>query len=836
MIGAFNDNATKAMLPALAALVIGKGEMDPVNQQVSLMLIVPFVLFGPLAGWLSDRFSKRKVTSMALFAQVVGLAVLCLGMGLELFYLSLVGFFMLAVQSAMLSPAKKGILKELVGSEKLGMAVGWMEMLTMVGILAGAFAGARGFDALVQTEGGWRAGLWVSAAVGVLAVFSWCIFQPTPEVAPRSKKPFRIGVLVSHFGDLAYLWKEKPLRLAALGDAWFWAFGTFFYLVLVKLAGEVVPGNVGMASLYGLWFLLLGVGIMAGSLMTAYVNRGRVDLGLVPVGAILMPVILYALTRFDPLAASFRYGCVGLGMAGAFFFVPLNAFLQDKAGDSRRGRVVAASNLLTNLLVMVLIGVHAYLSNTLKLTAMEEFLVMVVPSVLLAVYVMTILPEAFFRTIATVVSRILYRVTVTGSENVPKEGGALVLCNHLSYADPVLVGANLPREIQFIAFSGLADSRIMRLAFRLSSTIPISPTRAKDAIQTASQRVQEGDAICIFPEGGISRLGPMMDFKKGFELIARKGEVPVVPAYLDGVWGSMFSFSGGRFFTKWPRKIPYPVRFRIGEPIPADEAKTDRVRQAIQRLSREAFAERPDMQRPLPKLLEAFLSEKPDIAFLSIANDGINWTRGDILALAKQSAGEAIDEDTSWQDALPALLARALSGKDIQTCGIPWDPAEIQANGLRLPENHLWSQGAFQVKLGGSLDSAWDQTWLLWAPIFGQVSATMEEDGLLTLRRPGFSGDSLGQPLDGLAVPGIGVLCMNMPDPLCETDPNNQKGAAEGSFGRLLPGLELRQKNDSDDSAEYEAASVSGEWHAVAPRLRLDGQGFVFPEEDGSGE
>ncbi|MGE4550608.1 MAG: MFS transporter, partial [Opitutales bacterium] len=377
MIGAFNDNATKAMLPALAALVIGKAEMDPVNQQVSLMLIVPFVLFGPLAGWLSDRFSKRKVTSVALFAQVVGLAILCLGMGLELFFLSLAGFFMLAVQSAMLSPAKKGILKELVGSEKLGMAVGWMEMLTMVGILTGAYAGARGFDALVETESGWRAGLWVSGAVGLLAVASWFIFQPTPDVAPRSKKPFRAGVLFSHFQDLSYLWKVKPLRLATLGDAWFWAFGTFFYLVLVKLAGEVVPGNVGMASLYGLWFLLLGVGIMVGSLLTAYVNRGRVDLGLVPLGAILMPVILFALTRSDPLAATFRYGCVGLGMAGAFFFVPLNAFLQDKAGDDRRGRVVAASNLLTNLLVMVLIGVHAYLSNTLKLDAQQEFLVMV---------------------------------------------------------------------------------------------------------------------------------------------------------------------------------------------------------------------------------------------------------------------------------------------------------------------------------------------------------------------------------------------------------------------------------------------------------------------------
>ncbi|MBO93347.1 MAG: hypothetical protein CMI32_00405 [Opitutales bacterium] len=608
-LGAFNDNATKAMLPALAAtLFIAKGydpveaanEADRVNQRVSLMLIVPFVLFGPLAGWLSDRFSKRKVTSVALFAQVVGLAILCFGMGFELFYLSLAGFFLLAVQSAMLSPAKKGILKELVGSQKLGMAVGWMEMLTMVGILAGAFAGAKAFDSLVASEGGWRAGLFVSAAVGVLAVFSWIIFRPTPEVAPRSKKPFTAAVLYSHFKDLGNLWKMRPLRLAALGDAWFWAFGTFFYLVLVKLAGEMTGGGVGMASLYGFWFLLLGVGIMVGSLTVAYVNKGRVDLGLVPLGAVIMPFILFSMTSLNPLEGTFKYCCVGLGMSGAFFFVPLNAFLQDRAGEERRGRVVAASNLLTNLLVIVIIGFHAYLSNVLELAAQQELLVMAVPSALLAVYVMYLLPEAFFRTLATLVSGIFYRVKLSGTENLPREGGVLLICNHVSYADPVLLGANAPRDVQFLAFSGLAESRIVRMVFRLTSTIPVSPIRAKDAIVQASTRLSEGEAICIFPEGGISRMGPLMGFKKGFELIARKGGVPVVPTYLDGAWGSIFSFSGGKFFRKWPRKLPYPVRLHIGQPIPAKVAKTDRVRQAIQRLSCEAFAERSEIRRPLP--------------------------------------------------------------------------------------------------------------------------------------------------------------------------------------------------------------------------------------------
>jgi len=840
-LGAFNDNATKAMLPALAALVIGKGQMDLVNQQVSLMLILPFVLFGPLAGWLSDRFSKRKVTSVALFAQVVGLAILCLGMGMQLFYLSLAGFFLLAVQSAMLSPAKKGILKELVGSEKLGMAVGWMEMLTMVGILAGAYAGAKGFDALVKTEGGWRAGLLVSAAVGVLAVFSWIIFRPTPEVSPRSKKTFQAAILVSHFKDLAYLWKEKPLRLAALGDAWFWAFGSFFYLVLVKLAGEVVEGDVGMASLYGFWFLLLGVGIMAGSLIVAYLNRGRVDLGLVPLGAVIMAVALYLLTRVDPESTPFELCCVALGAGGAFFFVPLNAFLQDRAGEERRGRVVAASNLLTNLLVIALIGVHAYLSNSLQLTAMEELLIMVIPSALLAAYVAIKLPEAFFRTFATVVTRILYRVKITGGRRFPKEGGVLILCNHLSFADPVLLGSNAPREVQFLAFSGLAESRFMKLVFRFTSTIPVSPTRAKDAISSASNRLKAGSVICIFPEGSISRAGPLQDFKKGFELIARKADVPVVPACLDGVWGSMFSFSKGRFFRKWPRSFPYPVRLRFGEPIPANEAKSDRVRKEIRRLLREAFSERPEMQVSLSQALQVSLKRRAKEPFL-FHKAQANWTRAEMLRLATekpQQRDDAAREKQTSEEEILQLLTSALDGATVKADGVTWPAPELLASVIRLSETHLWNVPAFRVRLEGSIDSPWDQTWRLWAPVLGGLAVREEEDGLLTLGRPHAIDSCVDEPFSGLAVPGLGVVAINLPDPPPSSDGDQQIGATDGSLGLVLSGLEIRimkvggqEEAPDGESGELEFAGVAGEWVAANRRGRLDQQGFLFPADN----
>ena len=172
-IGAFNDNAMKAMLPVMAAVQFGKATMDTVNQQVSILLILPFVIFAPLAGWICDRFSKRSVVRHTLFAQLLGLGVLAFAFQQRSMEYALAGFFILSVQSAFFSPAKKGILKELVGSNRLGKAVGFMEMLAMVGILGGAFLGAFAFDQLMEGRGGWEAGLLVSALISILALFSW---------------------------------------------------------------------------------------------------------------------------------------------------------------------------------------------------------------------------------------------------------------------------------------------------------------------------------------------------------------------------------------------------------------------------------------------------------------------------------------------------------------------------------------------------------------------------------------------------------------------------------------------------------------------------------------
>jgi acyl-[acyl-carrier-protein]-phospholipid O-acyltransferase/long-chain-fatty-acid--[acyl-carrier-protein] ligase len=401
-IGAFNDNAMKAILPAMAAVQFGKASMDEVNVQVGVLLILPFVIFAPLAGWVSDRFPKKNVVSLSLLAQLLGLGLLSYGLDREYLFLTLLGFFLLSTQSAFLSPAKKGVLKELIGSNRLGMAVGWMEMLAMVGILGGAFVGAMSFDLLVVTYGGWKATLFLAFGTMALALLSWLAFLPTPATEAPKAQAFKVRVLWSHFGDLRDLMKDRKLRGPALGDAWFWSVGGFFWFVFVNLANEVVEGEVGIATVYGYWFLLLGLGIMAGSLFAAYLNRGKIELGLTAIGGLIMPISLVVLFLSNPMGkvfeiGCFEIGCLALGFSGALFFVPLNGYLQDQAEEERRGRVLASANLLTQLSGIVFIGFHFFLSNFLGLDAKQELLVILVPSILVGVITFRALPGAISR-------------------------------------------------------------------------------------------------------------------------------------------------------------------------------------------------------------------------------------------------------------------------------------------------------------------------------------------------------------------------------------------------------------------------------------------------------
>ena len=807
-IGAFNDNAMKAMLPLMAAVQFGKASMDTVNQQVSILLIVPFVLFAPIAGWVTDRFSKKKVIVTALLGQLLGLGVLGIALYWQSLEFSLAGFFILSVQSAFFSPAKKGILKELIGTQRLAKAVGFMEMLAMVGILGGAFAGAVVFDQMVENRGGWGAALLVCGFISILAFISWVIAWPIPDTAVAGTKPFKIPLMVNHFHDLLYLLRRKELRYAALGDAWFWGVGGFFYLVLVKISGEVVAGKVGMGTLYGFWFLLLGIGIMLGSIFVAYLNRGRIEIGLSAIGAIGMPIVFMGFCVSEPLSDVFSGLCLSLGFFGALFFVPLNGYIQDRAHQNERGRVLAASNLLTQLVGILMILLHAYLSNIVGLSGKEELLVILIPALVIGLFTLFSLLEDFFRAWFHMLLRIFYRFSIFGMENFPKKGGCLLVSNHLSYADPVFIGASFPRKVRYLAYSGLAESFLLRFVFRLTDTLTVSTDKSLSSIRESVKRLKGGLPLCVFAEGGISRVGVILPFMRGPILLAQKANVPVIPVHLDGVWGSVFSMSEGRFFKKFPISFPYRVTVRVGKPLNRGEINQFACQNAVMELGRLSFAERIENQLRVENLLKKQIFQKKQGSFYQGQDrDEISFT--ELLRM--------IDENNTCHS---GVLKNWLEDINSLSTGNTALEKIVLSNWVRMRETHFEDYQKIRII---KTDEVWLNQFLPWAGIIWGRSIRDEGDAYILESKTA----QIAKPtltLSGIATNKSGLVTINAfsdSPSLLDQNESEQKIYKENTKGRLLVGYSMVEKND--------VIFIKGVLNDEIIKIRgIDDEGFVL--------
>ena len=807
-IGAFNDNAMKAMLPLMAAVQFGKASMDTVNQQVSILLIVPFVLFAPIAGWVTDRFSKKKVIVTALLGQLLGLGVLGIALYWQSLEFSLAGFFILSVQSAFFSPAKKGILKELIGTQRLAKAVGFMEMLAMVGILGGAFAGAVVFDQMVENRGGWGAALLVCGFISILAFISWVIAWPIPDTAVAGTKPFKIPLMVNHFHDLLYLLRRKELRYAALGDAWFWGVGGFFYLVLVKISGEVVAGKVGMGTLYGFWFLLLGIGIMLGSIFVAYLNRGRIEIGLSAIGAIGMPIVFMGFCVSEPLSDVFSGLCLSLGFFGALFFVPLNGYIQDRADQNERGRVLAASNLLTQLVGILMILLHAYLSNIVGLSGKEELLVILIPALVIGVFTLFSLLEDFFRAWFHMLLRIFYRFSIFGMENFPKKGGCLLVSNHLSYADPVFIGAAFPRKVRYLAYSGLAESFLLRFIFRLTDTLTVSTDKSLSSIRESVKRLKGGLPLCVFAEGGISRVGVILPFMRGPILLAQKANVPVIPVHLDEVWGSVFSMSEGRFFKKFPISFPYRVTVRVGKPLNRGEINQFACQNAVMELGRLSFAERMENHLRVENLLKKQIFQKKQGSFYQGQDrDEISFT--EFLRMIDENNTRHSGVLKNWLEDINSLSTGNTALEKI-----------VLSNWVRMREMHFVDYQKIRII---KTDEVWLNQFLPWAGIIWGRSIRDEGDAYILESKTA----QIAKPtltLSGIATNKSGLVTINAfsdSPSLLEQNESEQKIYKENTKGRLLVGYSMIKKDD--------VIFIKGGLNDEIIKIRgIDDEGFVL--------
>ena len=295
-----------------------------------------------------------------------------------------------------------------------------------------------------------------------------------------------------------------------------------------------------------------------------------------------------------------------LGFFGGFYIVPIAALLQHRPAREQKGGILAAANLLSFVGIFLASGVYYLFTVVLKLAPPTVFLLIAGATFASTIYIVVLLPDSLLRLLLWLLTRTIYRIRVDGRDNIPAKGGALFVCNHLSQADAMFLLASTDRDIRFIMFKGIYDLPWIKPFARILKAIPISselrPREMIHALQEASEAIKNGEVVCIFAEGQITRIGHTLPFRRGFERIMKDVEAPIIPVALDGVWGSIFSFQKGRFLWKMPRRIPYPVTVNYGRPLP-HTATPFEVRQTVQELMVEAWRHRKARMNTLPRAL-----------------------------------------------------------------------------------------------------------------------------------------------------------------------------------------------------------------------------------------
>lgn len=749
-LNSFSDNFVKMLLIALS-IIIAKDSWVGRHMELWLGAIfsLPYMLFAPLAGYWSDRFSKRNVIIWMQVMQIVCFIWLALALwskrvpgSLEI---CLVGFFFLAVQAAVLSPAKMGVMKELSGSRRLGMVSGWLQVTMLAGILGGMWAGGVWYGTEYEkTHDAWMSALWPLIIISIFGigelVAALCI-QKTPS---HPEVHWRKGMALEHFESLKIVFRRRSIRLAALGVTYFWFISNALSFILVTLTKELHPdtgggdGPMELAKVAG----ILGIGVISGSFFASHVSKNRIELGLIPLGGFgLVAGLLWS--GLASLGSAWMYaGIIFTGAAGGCFMVPLYAFAQDKAEKQEKARIHAGMNLMDCLGTLVAVAIVA-LMKWLEFSSSTQFLLLAIPTFGAAVYTMRLLPQDLVRFLMLAVIRFIYNVKPVHAERVPATGGVLLLPNHVSYVDAFIIGAASRRPVRFVMWEKLYNLRWSNWLVRLIGTVPISATRAKDAVRAVSTALKEGEIVCLFPEGQITRHGMFNELRKGFELMARQSDAQVVPVYLDGLYGSIFSFQGGKFFSKRPRHLRYPVEAHFGAPLSPREGTTDAVRHAMLALSSEAFLKRKIWSH----------TEEDVVAFANALRlSEAEWYRVGDVFLSLEPAGTIIHR-------IVKALTQVIPGAKYVDQADQAHASHIITFGTRDSLSKLTGLERLAFCLDSDLD-----------PLSSETPA-----------------------LRGYIDPATEILVSaEVPDPVMPAnEQGGQLGRKHGSLGRLLPGLNL---------------------------------------------
>ena len=594
--GAFSDNILKWLVVfMILGMNVSSAELHRVGELVTALFSLPFILFSMAGGFFADRFSKRTISvSVKIFEMGVMLLALA-GFWWNQIPMLLGCVFLMGVHSSFFGPSKYGLLPELLPERKLSWGNGLLELGTFMAIILGTVAAAR-MSKQFHGHQTWSGIILI--ALAVIGFFTSLGITRVPAADPGRK--FHANFLKDLFAQLRLVRRDRALTLAFLGNTYFFFLGqllqlnVFFYGAQMLHLDEIGIGQLSIA-------LALGIGL--GSVAAGYLSGGKIEYGLVPLGAFGMSLVSAGLSvpGLSVNAALVRLSL--LGFTGGFFIVPIAALLQHRPDPAKKGEVLAAANLLSFVGIFAASGAYYLLADVAGLSPARIFFFGGILTLAGAIYVLFLLPDALLRFLLWCATHSLYRIRIVGRDHIPAKGGALFVCNHVSYVDALLLLASTDRQVRFMMYKGHYELPHVKPFARILGVIPISseqrPREMIKSLQTASDAIRAGEVVCIFAEGQITRIGHLLPFRRGFERIMKDVKAPIIPVGLDGVWGSIFSFQKGRFLWKLPRRLPYPVTINYGQSLP-HTATPFEVRSAVQELLVGAWQHRKARMRPLP--------------------------------------------------------------------------------------------------------------------------------------------------------------------------------------------------------------------------------------------
>jgi len=598
-LGAFNDNIFKNALAAL--LVFKSSELVGLNtnQVVNLsamLFILPFFLFSALFGQFADKYEKSVQVRLVKLFEVGIMLLATLGFWLNSVTLLLAVLFLLGLQSTIFGPIKYGILPQILSREELVGGNALIEMGTFVAILAGTIAGPQ----LAGVEVGWP--YWVGIACLLVAVAGYLFSRRIPvaeAVCPELQ--INWNIFSETYRNLRFLNENRTVLNSVLGISWFWFFGATFLVQIPSYSQNVLGGDANLMSTLLALFI---VGISTGSLLCERLSGKQVEIGLVPFGAIGLTIFgldLYfaspaspgvSVTAIEFLSSGANWRIMAdlvlIGVFGGFYIVPLYALVQHRSSPEHRSRVIAGLNILNALFMVIAAMMAMLLLGPAGLSIPDLFLITAILNAVVAVYIFTLVPEFLMRFLVWMLIHTIYRVRVIGEDNIPEEGSVIVASNHVSFADPLIIGGMIRRPVNFVMYHKIYRIPVLNFIFRTGKAIPIAarnenPEILNNAYRRIHQVLAAGDVLGIFPEGKITDDGNIQPFKPGINKIIAEQPVPVIPVALCNLWGSLFS-RRDPLHKRRPYKLWARIELRIGKAIPAEEVDALRLQEEVQRL------------------------------------------------------------------------------------------------------------------------------------------------------------------------------------------------------------------------------------------------------------